>query len=82
MNIPRYIGTLILVTTTEEAARINDGADCEDIYCEYYAVPYGTHTIGMRYEAVEVRYTGTRNVEYENEVAQGLRYDLRRGFDN
>lgn len=77
-----YTRLLILVNTPQEAEAINSDVDRTDIFYDHFAIPYGFNTNGMRYEAVEIRYDGVRNMEYERYVAQGLRYDLRRGFDN
>lgn len=83
MDHPRYIGTIILTDTQEEADAINRSNDEHDgMYCEEYAFKYGAPTNGLRYQLVEIRYTGVRHTEYENDVASRLRYDLRRGFEN
>lgn len=78
-----YTKLLILVDTQEEADAINSEANREDMWHDKYALVYGSHTIGLRYQDVEIRYGGVRNSDYEAQaVAQGLRKDLERGFNN
>lgn len=78
-----YTKLLILVDTQEEANAINSDANREDMWHDRYAIVYGDMSIGMRYEDVEIRYEGVRNSDYEaREIAQGLRKDLERGFNN
>lgn len=77
-----YTRLLILVDTDEEADAINADVDRSDMFYDHYALRYGKTVHGMRFEAIEFRYDGVRNAKYEEHVAQGLRFDLRRGFDN
>lgn len=78
-----YTKKLIIVDTPEEAEAINADVDRSEMFYDHYAIHYGCHATGFRYEELESRYTGDRHsAEWERYITSCKRNDLTRGFTN
>lgn len=76
-----YVKTLYVVENTEVARAFNKerGYDNE-LFVPEFAIPYGTIPKGHRFELAIIKYKGTRNSKYEQELAELQRNDIQRSF--